>query len=382
MNSINNQIDISSRRNILDAFQITKISWYGNESQVNFLGRLFDLKQIPSYDYRYSTAEDDILKHTVMNDDWPDEWVFTDNRFNLLTVPDQLFLDFLCLTIHPAIRSDKVQITTLLEIYNNNLSKFGFEINSGETIAGKPVYKAREIEKEVLIENSIIQKRLALVIGCSDYEFAGVLKNTINDATAMGEKLKSLGFDVIHSINPSQKNLKISIDDFGDKLDNYDVGLFFFSGHGVQVKGYNYIIPVDANLKSEKFVELDCVEANRVLNHMEVGKSTVNIVILDACRDNPFERSWGRGIGLRGLTTMSAPIGSLIAYSTAPGNTASDGEGENGLYTEALLKHIDSKNLSITSMFQKVRRDVLKKSNNLQTPWESTPLTADYYFNP
>ena len=115
---------------------------------------------------------------------------------------------------------------------------------------------------------------------------------------------------------------------------------------------------------------------------MEEIKSNVNIVILDACRDNPFERSWGRGIGLRGLTTMNAPKGSLIAYSTSPGKTASDGDGKNGLYTDILLTHIDSKNTSITAMFQKVRRDVLRKSNNEQMPWESTSLTVDYYFNP
>ena len=378
------RIELRSRRNILDALLVTKISWYGNLEQHLFLGRLFDLSKIPSSDSRYRTADDDIYKHTVLNDDWPDEWVFTDGRFNLLHAQDELFIDFLCLTIHPIVRESQDQIVTLLEIYNNNLSQYGLEIIGEENIAGKPIYKAREVNRKIENVRTRDEKetKLALVVGCSDYAYAGMLKNPTNDAKAMGVKLRSLGFEVIESIDPTQKELKMGIDNFGEMLRNYDVGLFFFAGHGVQVKGYNYLIPVDANLKTEKMVEYDCVEADRILGYMETGKSKINIIILDACRDNPFERSWGRGISLRGLTTMNAPMGSLIAYSTAPGRTASDGEGKNGLYTDVLLEHIGSKSLTITTMFQKVRRDVLEKSNNEQTPWESTSLTADYHFNP
>lgn len=339
MNEKNNRIAVSARRNIVDAFLITKIPWYGNMEQPSFLNRLFDLSQIPSHDYRYKTAQGDIYQHTVMNEDWPDEWVFTDRRFNLLHVQDGLFLDFLCLTIHPAVREDQSQITTLLEIYNNNLSKYGFEITEGERIAGKPVFTVKEVFSRVepFVAKVKEETRLALIIGCSEYDYAGILKNPVNDADSMEKKLRSLGFEVIKSINPTQKELKSRIDDFGERLQNYDVGLFFFAGHGVQVKGLNYLIPTDANLKTEKMVEYDCVEASRVLSYMEDSKSKVSVIILDACRDNPFERSWSRGINQRGLTTMSAPQGSLIAYSTAPGKTASDGDGENGLYTEALL---------------------------------------------
>ncbi len=384
MNTKPNRIDLASRRNILDAFLVTRISWYGNMEQANFLGRLFDLSKIPSNDSRYKTADEDIYKHTVMNDDWPDEWVFTDSRFNLLHTQDQLFLDFLCLTLHPTVRDNLDQITTLLEIYNNNLSKYGVGITVGEYIAGKPIFVVREVDEE--IENTRIksemQTKLALVVGCSEYTFAGILRNPVNDANSMRAKLKLLGFEVIESINPTQRELKICIDDFGDKLRNYDVGLFFFAGHGVQVKGYNYLIPTDANLKTERMVEYDCVEANRILSYMEGGKPQVNIIILDACRDNPFERSWARGVGLRGLTSMNAPKGALIAYSTSPGKTASDGKGKNGLYTDVLLRHIDAKKVAITTMFQKVRRDVIERSNNEQIPWESTSLTADYFFNP
>lgn len=377
-----NSIELSSRRNILDGFLVTRIPWYGNLEQTEFLGRLFDLSKLPSTDGRYKTADEDIYKHTVLNDDWPDEWIFTDSRFNILHLSDKLFLDFLCLTIHPTVRDKEDQVVTLLEIYNNNLSKHKIEIVKISEIAGKPVFGANAIQTVKAKKEEILkQVMLALVVGCADYTFGGVLLNPTNDADSMSSKLISLGFDVITVRNPTQKELKMSMDDFGEKLKNYEVGLFYFAGHGVQVKGFNYLIPIDANIKSEKMVEYDCVEASRVLGYMEESKSHINIVILDACRDNPFERNWGRGIGQRGLTTMNAPKGSLIAYSTSPGKTASDGDGENGLYTHSLLEHIGSKQTTIMSMFQKVRIDVINKSSNEQIPWESTSLTADFYFN-
>lgn len=378
-----NKIELSTRRNILDGFIITRITWYGNLEQANFLGRLFDLSKLPSTDHRYKTADEDIWKHTVANNDWTDEWVFTDRRFNFLHIEDKLFLEFLCQTIHPTVRDSQDQVVTLLEIYNNNLSKDGYELFQSGDIAGRPIFSAREI-KAVSVAASKPHKetKLALVIGCSEYIHAGVLSNPLNDANSIEIKLQSLGFDVIKVLNPSQKELKKIIDDFGDKLKGYNIGLFYFAGHGVQVKGMNYLIPVDANLKTERMVEYDCVEASRVLGYMEDSKSQVNIVILDACRDNPFERSWGRGISQRGLTTMNAPSGSLIAYSTSPGKTASDGDGGNGLYTFSLLEHIGSKQVRIMTMFQNVRKDVMTKSSNEQIPWEATSLTSDYYFNP
>lgn len=377
-----NKIELSTRRNILDGFIVTKITWYGNLEQVNFLGRLFDLSKLPSNDHRYKTAGEDIRKHTVDNNDWTDEWVFTDQRFNFLHIQDKSFLEFLCLTIHPAVRDNQHQVLTLLEIYNNNLSKNGYELYQSGEIAGRPTYEAREIKVAAVVAKTHKETKLALVIGCSEYNYAGVLANPLNDANSIEKKLQSLGFDVMKTLNPNQKDLKIIIDEFGDKLKGYDIGLFYFAGHGVQVKGMNYLIPVDANLKTERMVEYDCVEASRVLAYMEDSKSQVNIVILDACRDNPFERSWGRGISQRGLTTMNAPSGSLIAYSTSPGKTASDGDGTNGLYTYSLLEHIGSKQVTVMAMFQQVRKDVIAKSKNEQIPWEATSLTADYYFNP
>ena len=366
------------------SFNRTLLSWYGNLEQINFLGRLFDLSKLPSRDPRYKTASEDIDKHTALNDDWPDEWIFTDNRFNLLHIEDEVLLDFLCLTIHPTVRTNQEEVVTLLEIYNNNISKHGFELARTNEIAGKPVFTAREILRGApqIATPAKKEKKFALVVGCSSYASVNPLVNPLNDANGMELTLRKLDFEIIKIIDPTEKKLKVAIDNFGEKLKECQIGLYYFAGHGVQVKGLNYLIPIDANLKTEKMVEYDCVEANRVLSYMEDSRTNVNIVILDACRNNPFERSWGRGIGLRGLATMNAPKGSLIAYSTAPGNPASDGDGVNGLYTGSLLNHIAEKQTTITSMFQKVRMEVINKSNNDQVPWESTSLTADFYFNP
>jgi len=175
--------------------------------------------------------------------------------------------------------------------------------------------------------------------------------------------------------------MKKAIDSFGEKLKNYDVGLFFFAGHGLQVDGYNYLIPVDANVKSEGDAEYNCVNAGRILAKMETSDANTNIVILDACRNNPFEKGWSRSLSNKGLAFMEAPTGSLIAYSTSPGNTASDGTGKNGLYTESLLKYIGDPDLNVLQVFQQTRKIVREKSNGEQVPWESTSLENDFYFN-
>jgi hypothetical protein len=227
----------------------------------------------------------------------------------------------------------------------------------------------------------IEEKRLALVIGNSNYTGAGKLANPVNDARSMKFALDQLNFKVLKYENLSQADMKMAIDDFGSQLKNYDIGLFFFAGHGLQVKGNNYLVPVDAVLKTENHAEYDCVRADRVLASMEEAGSKTNIVILDACRNNPFERSWNRSSGGNGLAFMNAPSGSLIAYATSPGSTASDGRGKNGLYTSALLEHINTNNVSILEMFQKVRSTVIKQSNGKQTPWESTSLTGSFYFS-
>jgi uncharacterized caspase-like protein len=224
------------------------------------------------------------------------------------------------------------------------------------------------------------EHRLALLIGNSHYTHGGSLDNPVNDVRAMKKALEGLGFTVMKYEDCSQKTMKRAMDKFGRRLKGKNVGLFFYAGHGVQVNGHNYLLPVDAKLDSENDAEYDCVRADRVLAKMESAGSRTNIVILDACRDNPFERSWRRGTKGAGLAFMNAPSGSLIAYSTAPGKTALDGRGKNSPYTSALLQHIGTPNITVIQMFQRVRSTVRNKSGNKQTPWESTSLGGDFYF--
>ena len=225
------------------------------------------------------------------------------------------------------------------------------------------------------------ERRLALVIGNSAYPGGAYLRNPVNDAKGMSQALKKLRFAVMETLDADQKQMKMTIDRFGSRLKGYEVGLVYYAGHGIQVDGRNYLIPIDAQLKNKKQVEYDGIDAERILMNMEDSGSRVNIVILDACRDNPFERSWSRGIKKKkGLAQMNAPHGSLIAYSTSPGSTAADGEGMNGLYTSALLKYIRTPNLSIESVFKKVRTTVMARSDGAQTPWELSSLTGDFYF--
>jgi hypothetical protein len=230
-------------------------------------------------------------------------------------------------------------------------------------------------------ETFVQEKKISLIIGNASYVHGGNLSNPINDVKEMSKSLKSLGFEIMKYENVDQRTMKRAIDDFGTKLKSYDIGLFFYAGHGVQVGGYNFLIPIDAKLNSQNDVEYDCINVGRVLSKMENADNKTNILILDACRDNPFERSWMRGAKGKGLAFMNAPTGSLIAYATSPGKTASDGRNKNGLYTSALLEYIKNPKITALQMFQKVRKTVIEKSNGKQTPWESTSLTADFYFN-
>ena len=213
-------------------------------------------------------------------------------------------------------------------------------------------------------------RRIALIIGNAEYAGGAGLKNSVNDARAIKNALKKLNFKVFKYENCTQKEMKKTIDKFGKKLKQgkYNVGLFFYAGHGVQVKGNNYLIPGDARLENENDVDYDCIRVGRVLAKMESAGTKTNIIILDACRDNPFERSWNRGSTDQGLAFMNAPSGSLIAYATSPGKTAADGTGKHGRYTSALLKHIDTPNITILEMFQNVRSTVMTKSGKEQVP--------------
>jgi len=167
---------------------------------------------------------------------------------------------------------------------------------------------------------------------------------------------------------------------FGRKLAQVDVGLFYYAGHGIQVKGHNYLIPTDAVLETEGDVEFEAIDLGRVLSKMEDSHCPLNIVILDACRDNPFARSFRSAS--KGLALVDAPRGTLLAFSTAPGSVAADGKGSNGIYTKHLLANIERPDLSIEEVFKQVRIGVVNDTDGKQTPWESSSLMGSFHFQP
>jgi hypothetical protein len=228
------------------------------------------------------------------------------------------------------------------------------------------------------------QKRVALIIGNGNYTGVSPLANPPNDARLMATTLRNLGFEVIEKIDASQKSMKRAVRDFGKLLKaggDDSVGLFYYAGHGVQVKGTNYIIPVDAQIEQEGDVDIETINANAVLSMMEHSGAGLNFVILDACRNNPFLSS--NRSGGRGLAEMNAPTGSYIAYATSPGDVAADGNGANSPYTTALTKAMLEPGIAVEQMFRKVRNDVRGATNNDQTPWESSSLIGgDFFFNP
>ena len=231
-----------------------------------------------------------------------------------------------------------------------------------------------------------IEKRFALVIGNSDYQ-NGVQKlpNPVNDATAMASLLTSLHFEVILLTNSTYMEVREGVRKFYSNLSNgpkgLTVGLFYYAGHGIQYENENYIIPIDADIKFEDdIVRLGFPVQRIVLDNMERSNSALNIVILDACRNNPFPAA-SRSLG-SGLAEVQKAKGSFIAYATAPGSVASDGTGKNGLYTQELLEAMQIPGLPIEQVFKVVRRNVLKLSGEKQYTWDSSNILGDFYFKP
>jgi len=224
------------------------------------------------------------------------------------------------------------------------------------------------------------ERRVALVIGNADYD-QGRLRNPVKDASAVAQALQRAGFEVIAKENADRVAMYEAIIAFGDRLkETKGAGLFYFSGHGLQVQGKNFMVPVRARITSERMVETEAIDVNRVLAEMDAAQARVNIVILDACRDNPYARSF-RSAAI-GLAQIDAPRGTLIAYATAPGKVAEDGTGQNSPYTAALVKHIAASGLPIEAVFKRVRVDVLGGTRNRQEPWEASSLTGDFFFFP
>ncbi|MFQ5570947.1 MAG: caspase family protein [Rhodothermales bacterium] len=220
--------------------------------------------------------------------------------------------------------------------------------------------------------------RVALVIGNSAYNNVSSLQNPMNDANDMAATLRRLGFVVIVGTDLSYEQMDEAISSFTQRLFGAEVGLFFFAGHGVQVDGQNFLVPVDANIRQASQVKYRAVHAGEVLESMEEAGSALNIMILDACRNNPF-RGWRSGGG--GLSAMNGPGGSIIAYATGPGSIADDNQaGRNGLYTSTLLKYIEEPGIEVSRMLRLVTTEVRDRSDGKQEPWMAASYGGDFFF--
>jgi len=228
------------------------------------------------------------------------------------------------------------------------------------------------------------QPRTALVIGNADYE-DDPLQNPINDATDVATALEELGFAVTLLTDSDWRSMDIAVEEFGQQLQQGGVGVFYYAGHGVQVDGENYLVPTDAELARERDVIREARSLSYVINLMEQTETEVNVLIIDACRDNPFYRQWRSVRGAapnRGLALSVPPQGTIISFATEPGGIASDGEGRNSPYTANLLKHIRSEGEDVATMFRRVRADVIASTDGDQVPWYQESLIGSFSFNP
>lgn len=228
------------------------------------------------------------------------------------------------------------------------------------------------------------QKRIALIIGNGSYtDAASRLKNPVNDVNDLAAKLERLNFEVIKVNDQSKQGMEQAIHTFGEKAKDFDVAMFYYAGHGIGSKGMNFLVPVDANMPDESFVPYACVNTNLILDQIEAAGCQMKIVVLDACRNNPFARSWHRGIGDRGLANTLAPSGTFLFYSTEPGEVAADGSSNdrNSPFAEAFLKTLDIPGLNIYEFYQEVLEYVADKTNERQKPWHSGNPRGKFYFN-
>jgi len=223
--------------------------------------------------------------------------------------------------------------------------------------------------------------RVALIIGNSAYQHTSALLNPYNDASALAATLRRLGFQVIEGLDVDVEKMAGRVRDFSRALKNASIALFFYAGHGLQLNAVNYLVPVDAKLVDEADAASETIELNDVLKHMERQAKT-NIVILDACRNNPLARNLTRTMGTRsagigqGLAEVRSGVGTMIAFATQPGNVALDGVSRHSPFTAALLKHIETPGLDIGDVLRRVRRDVLDETKGRQIPWDHSSLTG------
>ena len=221
----------------------------------------------------------------------------------------------------------------------------------------------------------------ALVLGNAKYTNGGVLKNPANDANDVAAKLTSYGFHVIVTTDGTNKEIDKQLKTFKALLESNEVGLFFFAGHGMQIEGRNYLLAIDTDISDETEAKHSSLLLDKVIEIMEKSNAATKIIILDACRDNPWERAWHRTPATRGLASVYAPKGTIIGFATSPGELASDGKGRNGTYTDALLQHIDAPDCTIETMFKRVRNTIAAETRGKQTSWEHTSLSGNFFFN-
>ena len=221
------------------------------------------------------------------------------------------------------------------------------------------------------------QKRIALVFGNSDYVNGIRLKNPVNDADLMEAHLKNLGFKVIKQLNAGRDSMIKSIREFSKKLPDYNVALFYYSGYGVQVDGTNYLIPVNAKLEHKEDVSFDAIPVTMITDQLKRNSNNTNIVILDACRNNPY-RSWIKGdeTGFKALGLFNK---ALISFSASEGTTTVDSDGANGIFTEELVKQMEIPQ-PIEKVFYNTRKMVMARSKGQQEPLDWSFLTEDFYF--
>lgn len=236
-----------------------------------------------------------------------------------------------------------------------------------------------------LVSPAWAEKKVALVIGNSNYKHATPLPNPTNDARAMSRMLEKIGFEVVSGTDLDRQAMADSMKLFAAKAENADTVLYFYAGHGIQVDGQNYLIPIDADLATEMDVKLSTLDIDLMLQQTPVT-ARVKLVLLDACRNNPFKAAIARSMGKtrsaavgNGLAEMKPTFGTLIAYATGPGEVALDGETQNSPFTTALLKYLPEAGLEIGQAMTRVRKAVYEETGNSQLPWENKNLTSDYY---
>ena len=229
-------------------------------------------------------------------------------------------------------------------------------------------------------EGLLVAKRRALVMGNSQYGFSP-LKNPDNDARAIAAILRGIGFQVTLALDSTRVQMLDAIGAYSRALAaDKAVGVFYFAGHGVQLAWRNYLLPLDARVHRMEEIQGSCVDLNSLIEGIAEARNAMNVIILDACRQNPFGRDFR--VEQKGLSQIDAPSRTLLAYATAPGGVAIDGAGDNGLYTENLLREIRAPEAKIEDVFKRVRLSVRLSSHGLQIPWESTSLEQDFYFIP